>query len=82
MGFRTFKKGLDADVEALSENTERELFLGLGGEDMVDGERVGLTVPHPRTPWALATTAAPSQSRGCTRAVTLYRDPRYRDREK
>lgn len=43
MGFKTFKNGLDADVEALRENTERELFLGLGGEGMVDGERVGFT---------------------------------------
>lgn len=39
-----FKNGLDAEVEALRENTERELFLELGGEDMVDGERVGLPV--------------------------------------
>lgn len=56
MGFRTFKNGLDADVEALSENTERELFLELGGEDMVDEKRTGLSVFDPRTP-ALATTA-------------------------
>jgi len=43
MGFKTFKNGLDADVEALRENTERGL---LGGEGMVDGEgeRVGLLV--------------------------------------
>lgn len=39
MGFKTFKNGLDADVEALREKTERELVLELGGEDMVDGER-------------------------------------------
>ena len=58
-----FKNGLDADVEALRENTERELFLELGGEDMVDGERVGLSVPHPRTP-ALATTARPATNEG------------------
>jgi len=38
-----FKNGLDADVEALRENTEREW---LGGEGMVDGERVGLSVNH------------------------------------
>lgn len=63
MGFKTFKNGLDANVEALSENTERELFLGFGGEDMVDGERVGLSVLHPRTP-ALATTAGVSHRRG------------------
>ena len=36
MGFKTFKNGLDAEVE---ENTERELFLEPGGEDMVGGER-------------------------------------------
>jgi hypothetical protein len=58
MGFKTFKNGLDADVEALSENMERELFLEVGGEAMVDGERVGLLL-HPRTP-AFATTAASS----------------------
>jgi len=40
MGFKTFKNGLEADVEAPRENTERELFLELGGEDMVDGWRV------------------------------------------
>lgn len=39
MGFRTFKNGLDTDVEALRENTERELFLEVGGEDMVDRGR-------------------------------------------
>jgi len=37
MGFKMFRNGLDADVEALRENTEREW---LGGEGMVDGERV------------------------------------------
>ena len=41
MGFRAFKKGLDADVE---ENTERELFLEVCGEDMTDRGRVGLSV--------------------------------------
>ena len=42
MGFKTFKNGLEADVEALRENTERELF---GGEGMVYGERcVGLSL--------------------------------------
>ena len=40
----------------MSENTERELFLEFGGEDMVDEERVGLSVFYPRTP-TLATTA-------------------------
>ena len=56
-----FKNGLDADVEALRENKERELLLELGGEDMVDEERVG----HPKTPkdTALATTASSSRER-------------------
>jgi hypothetical protein len=40
MGFKMFKNGLDPDVEVLRENTERELFLEFGGEDMVDGGRV------------------------------------------
>lgn len=54
MGFKTFRNGLDADVEALRENTEREW---LGGEGMVDGERVGLSVNHLLGTPALASTA-------------------------
>ena len=42
---------------------ERELFLELGGEDMVGGEKVGLSMPQPRT-LTLATTTLSSHERG------------------
>ena len=69
MGFKTFRNGLDAEVEALRENTERELFLEFGGEDMVDGERVGLPVLYPRTlaDWLSRPLRAPCQIQPRTR---------------
>jgi hypothetical protein len=68
-----FKNGLDADVEALRENKERELFLELGGEDMVDGERVGLSVPQPRTMTLATTVRCPATKDGSVPARELSR---------
>lgn len=68
-----FKNGLDAEVEALREKTERELFLELGGEDMVDEEKVGLSVLHPRTSSALATLCRPATNEGSVPVRELSR---------
>ena len=65
-----FKNGLDADVEALRENTERELFLELGGEDMVDVEREGNRI--------VSASPKDADSRGRHCAV----QPRTRDRHR